>query len=378
MSASTPSKAHEVGSFSVTARGAHVDLNDGWLRVHFGDEQGHADFHFRWLRHNCDVDRHPLTRERVVDSSDLPDHLHVHRAYVSGAEVVVEWVHDSRVSRYALDWLRKHAYAFAREEAKAPLSDLGTITVESKGLDIVARAAAALTFLEKYGVAVVRRDPGDTSPPEDETEPLIEGFAGLGLRDIGTHFGRIEDLRTDNTTNQNNDQLGYTDAPVDLHTDQPFIQSPPRFQVLQCIRRADSGGENYLADAFAVAATLGANDRRARELLSTVPVRFHRKQKAFESLVVSPILSEGPTGPIVRYSYFTMAPHNLPFAEMEEWYRAYDKFARLVRSPKNQVRFALNPGDFLIYDNHRMLHARTSFKGARWLRGIYFNAAASY
>ncbi len=44
---------------------------------------------------------------------------------------------------------------------------------------------------------------------------------------VETHFGRIEDLRTDNTTNQNTDQLGYTDAAINLHTDQPFIADPP-------------------------------------------------------------------------------------------------------------------------------------------------------
>ena len=33
---------------------------------------------------------------------------------------------------------------------------------------------------------------------------------------VETHFGRIEDLRTDNTTNQNTDQLGYTDAAINL------------------------------------------------------------------------------------------------------------------------------------------------------------------
>lgn len=52
-------------------------------------------------------------------------------------------------------------------------------------------------------------------------------------------------------------------------------------------------------------------------------------------------------------------------------------------------QFLLRPGDFVLYDNFRMLHARTGFKvfffflffllfgllltyqGARWMRGIY-------
>jgi alpha-ketoglutarate-dependent taurine dioxygenase len=350
-----------------------VQLEDGWARVDLGSGRGRADYHFRWLRHNCDVDRHPQTGERIVDSSELPDDLRVEHAAVAGGELHVRWAHDGRTSVYTLEWLAEHAYALDREEPPAPLSDVSVIEVDGRGLDLEAQVGAALARLHAHGVAVVRRDPADTTPPEDETERVIAAVAAGGLRVIGTHFGRIEDLRTDNTTNQHTDQLGYTDAPVNLHTDQPFIQSPPRWQLLQGIRPADSGGENYLVDAFAAARVLGAHDRRAHELLATVPVRFHRKQRAFESAVEAPILGEGPAGPLVRYSYFTMAPHRLPFAEMAEWYRAYDRFARLVRDPRNQLRFTLRAGDFLIYDNHRMLHARTSFRGARWLRGIYFD-----
>ena len=41
--------------------------------------------------------------------------------------------------------------------------------------------------------------------------------------------------------------------------------------------------------------------------------------------------------------------------------------------PRHHFRFRLESGDFLIYDNHRMLHARTSFEGPRWVRGVYFD-----
>ena len=73
-----------------------------------------------------------------------------------------------------------------------------------------------------------------------------------------------------------------------------------------------------------------------------------------------------------------MAPHARPFAEMEEWYRAYDRFMRLVRDPRHQLRFALRPGDLVLYDNHRMLHARSGFRGARWVRGVYFDEPATH
>jgi len=42
--------------------------------------------------------------------------------------------------------------------------------------------------------------------------------------------------------------LGYTNAAIDLHTDQPFVENPPPLQMLQCIRPADVGGASMIAD----------------------------------------------------------------------------------------------------------------------------------
>jgi gamma-butyrobetaine dioxygenase/trimethyllysine dioxygenase len=188
-----------------------------------------------------------------------------------------------------------------------------------------------------------------------------------------THFGYIEDLRTDNTTNANTDQLGYTSSAVELHTDQPFLETPPRYQLLQAIRKADEGGENLVADALAASRFLGSHDEHALRLLRTVQVRFHRKQKAFEAIVDSPILSFKKGVFQVRSSYFTFAPFKLAFNEMDAWYDAYSKFSRLLRDPRYHYQFRLDEGDFLFYDNWRVLHARTSFRGPRWVRGIYFD-----
>lgn len=351
---------------------APVELHEGWLRVRFGG-RGHADYHLRWLRHNCDQDRHPVTRERIVCSSELPDDLRAAAASVEGGSLVVRWAHDGRESRYPLAWLEEHAYARDREEVPPPPSDLSRIEIDGGGLTLAERVTRALANLDAHGAAVVRRGPGEAGPPEDETEVIVDAFAAAGLRVIPTHFGRIEDLRTDNSTNVNTDQLGYTDAPVDLHTDQPFLEHPPRLQLLQSIRAAEVGGESYLADALAAARYLRSVDERAHHLLTTTPVRFHRRQKAFEKVQVAPFLSgDGPSFQ-VRWSYFTLAPYRLPFAQMEEWYRAHDSFARLVRERRHQYFFALRPGDFLLYDNHRMMHARTGFRGARWVRGVYFD-----
>jgi len=58
---------------------------------------------------------------------------------------------------------------------------------------------------------------------------------------------------------------------------------------------------------------------------------------------------------------------------MEAFYRSYRRWERLVTDPCHHWRFRLDAGDFLFYDNWRVLHARTRFSGARWVRGVYFD-----
>lgn len=367
------------------ASSSTVELHPGWLRVYFPTGTPRwADFHYLWLRHQCDRDRHPKTKERTLDPSEIAEDIRPLAAHLSlrdGGQLVVRWAEPSRrESVYPLAFLQQHAYAAELPGPRPPPSDTSLITLDARRyMQPATLVADVLALLQSAGAAVVRyygRSPEDSDLPVDpsDTERLIAVFAEAGLRIVGTHFGRIEDLRTDNTTNQNTDQLGYTDASIEAHTDQPFLDEPPRYQLLHCIRPADSGGENYVVDAQAAAEYLAAIDEDAYQILLTQPVRFHRKQQAFERVVESPILTHRPDGSLlVRYSYFTMAPQQTSFAKMDAFYRAYRRFAKLVRDPRHQYRLQLAASDFLIYDNHRMLHARTSFRGPRWLRGVYFN-----
>ena len=347
-----------------------VDGRDAFLRLHFGDG-AHADFHYFWLRHNCDCCRHPQTGERTLCSSDVPMDLRPAAVALSSDRTAVDimWNEPSgHRSTYDVAWLRTHAYALDRRDVPPPANDVSHLELHAPATpDLPARCRASVA---RFGAVVVRNFGSDT-------DALIDALAQSGLTLVPTHFGRIEDLRTDNTTNANTDQLGYTDAPVNLHTDQPFLAEPPRYQLLHCMRPADQGGDSVVVDAWQAARYLGSLDAAAFDLLTRIPVHFHRRQKQFERLQVSPII-ELRDGDVVRIrsSYFTMAPHRVPFAEMEAWYRAYNRFAEICNVPRHQYRFRLHAGDFLMYDNARMLHARTGFSGARWVRGIYFNEAA--
>ena len=349
-----------------------IDPHDLFLRVHFADGT-YADFHYFWLRHNCECCRHPQTGERTLCSSDVPMGLRPTSTTLNadGSAVTILWNEPSgHRSEYRLDWLRDHAYALNREDVPPPASDMSRLGVEYTQLapSLLLRDVCR-DHVARVGAIVVRNF-------GTNTDELIDDLARTGLTIVPTHFGRIEDLRTDNTTNANTDQLGYTDAPVNLHTDQPFLDEPPRYQVLHCMQPADQGGDSVVVDAWQAARYLRSLDAPAFEMLTCIPVHFHRRQKKFERLQVAPIIELRDSEIFrVRSSYFTMAPHRVPFAEMEQWYRAYNRFIDVANEPRHQYRFRLHAGDFLMYDNFRMLHARTGFVGSRWMRGIYFNEA---
>lgn len=356
----------------------HQDAIRVWLSAR--PEDSH-DFHHLFLRHNADTQRHPETGEQLLCSSEIAEEIAPQElGYDARRDALrVRWNDGSPVAHYTRSWLAAHAYGRAAMRAdELPTSPERLTRVVSAGASLAEEAAHALAQVRRDGFAILR-----LQQTQEEalaaTERWIEAFSRAGLQLRPTHFGRIEDLRPDNTTNANNDQLGYTTAPIDLHTDQPFIAAPPRYQLLQGIVPAAQGGENAFVDAYLAARLLRAYDEEAHALLATTAVRFHRKQKAFESVIEAPILAyqdpdrEQLEGFCVRFSYFTLAPHRLPFAKMKSYYRAYNQFARLVREPAHQVVAKLAPGDIVLYDNHRVLHARKPFSGSRWVRGVYFD-----
>ncbi|NKB65857.1 MAG: DUF971 domain-containing protein [Candidatus Latescibacteria bacterium] len=335
-----------------------------FLQVYFTSGQ-FALYHYFWLRHNCPCCVHPTTRERILCPAEVPLAIRPRRIDSEGGSICIDW-DDGHQSVFAVDWLAGHQYAADQTIAPIEAGDPGLIQVQ---YDDCAGALVRVCqdYLQQRGAILVRACQLDT-------EELIDQFTQGGYRVRETHFGRIEDLRTDNTTNDNTDQLGYTNAAVELHTDQPFIEEPPRLQILYCMRRATSGGESLLADALQAAHYLRDLDRHAFAVLTETPVLFDRRQKEFSSQTSFPILTfaEGQFVQI-RSSYFTLAPQALPFDQMEQWYRAYQKFTRLIEQPEHQFNFALEPRDFILYDNYRMLHGRRAFSGPRWMRGIYLD-----
>jgi gamma-butyrobetaine dioxygenase len=69
-------------------------------------------------------------------------------------------------------------------------------------------------------------------------------------------------------------------------------------------------------------------------------------------------------------------PVRLPYGDIAPFYAAYRRWAALLAQPERQLNLRLRPGDCLVFDNTRILHARTAFamsadSPGRHLQGCY-------
>ena len=86
----------------------------------------------------------------------------------------------------------------------------------------------------------------------------------------------------------------------------------------------------------------------------------------------------------INYSPPFQAP--LPLSTPAAFYPAFRRFTEILNDPANTYQYTLQEGDTVIFDNRRVLHARTAFsnierqttegKTNRWLKGCYLEADA--
>lgn len=138
------------------------------------------------------------------------------------------------------------------------------------------------------------------------------------------------------------------------------------------------GGASLLVDGFKAANDLYESDRQAYHILSTVNVHSHSSGNEGVSIQPYrgfPVLEHDPsTNELlrVRWNSSDRAAIDLPIDQVEKWYDAARKFAKLLKGT-NEYWVQLKPGTVLIFDNWRVLHGRSAFTGKRRVCGGYIN-----
>ncbi|MBR9857085.1 MAG: gamma-butyrobetaine hydroxylase [Gammaproteobacteria bacterium] len=193
-----------------------------------------------------------------------------------------------------------------------------------------------------------------------------------------TNYGRLFDVQT--VVSPSN--LAFSNLGLGPHTDNPYRDPVPGVQLLHCLANEVEGGENLLVDGFQAAVRLQAEHPDAFELLTRVrlPYRFSDEQADLRSRV--PFIETDDGGRVikVRYNNRSIASFMLPFEEQRAFYRAYRLWAEMLSAPELALTVRLEAGDCLVFDNTRVMHARTAFTdgGRRHLQGAYSDLDGLY
>ena len=349
-------------------RPTHVDV--AW------SDGRQTPFHHIWLRDNCPcpVCVHQVTKEQMFEIVTVPTDVHPVSALVdaAGGALVVTWSEDGHVSEFHPGWLRHHAYDDASRAERTGMRttwDSSTFDVPPTfdGPSILTDDDALygwLSALARYGVSRVRK----LDCTEDAIGDLV---ARIGIvRE--TNFGILWDVNSEPNpiTNAN------TALPLPPHVDLPTREYQPGLQFLHCLVNETEGGDNILVDGFRIAELLREESPDDYEVLTTVPWDWANRSRTSDYRWRSPLLVTERDGSLreVRVGNWLRAALDLPFVEVEAAYTAYRRLFEMTYRADLQVRFRLEPGDVMAFDNRRALHARSEFtdqSGRRHLRGCY-------
>jgi gamma-butyrobetaine dioxygenase len=336
-----------------------------------------------WLRDNCPCADclDPGSGQKLNDITELPAGLAVRAAEDTEESVLVTYAPDGHRSSFPRAWLAAHpldgdgdgqADGDGRTEDDKELwlpADLdpgaGRLPEASWPCYLAEPAdrARALDAVLRWGFVLLRDVPA-------EPGLVLEVAASFGfVRE--TNYGRLFDVRVEPRPGN----LAYTSRRILPHTDNPYRDPVPTVQLLHCLHAADDGGDTGLVDGFAAARKLRATDREAFDLIAGTPVPFGYRDKSTELRASQPLIQLSPRGRVrgIRFNNRSARPLRLPYAEVTTFYAAYRRWAELLARPERQLNLRLTPGDCLIFDNTRVLHARTAFSvtGGRHLQGCY-------
>ncbi len=351
-----------------------VEPRERVLSVRWSDATT-SDFPYLFLRDNCPSGFHAQTQERTFDLLTVPETLKPSKIAVEDEVLVIDWeAQPPHRTVLAASWLADH-----RPGQRAPdPADIETVSWGAEFLDQLPRLRASdllsdrramkdwLISLRRDGLTVV------TGLAESEEAGIDFGKTIGFLR--RTNFG--ETFRVETMPDPNN--LAYTSHALPLHTDLPNQEMPPGFQFLHCVCNDATGGGSVFLDSFRIAERLRDEDPQSFELLSTVPIPYHFKDREFDIRADRPLIGLDERGRLfdVRYSAHLMDAFHMRGNVMVDYYHAYRKFMAATRDPADTIEFKLGAGEMVVFDNRRILHGRQQFNpatGHRLLRGFYID-----
>jgi alpha-ketoglutarate-dependent taurine dioxygenase len=315
-----------------------------------------------WLRDNDPANRDAHTGQRLRSLVDLPREPRLSAAESAPqGHLTLSW-EDGATSVFPLRWL--HAFDRSLRIASRPTR-----------LPWMGQPATAFDWCD-YAEWV-------ENPASREDWLYYAGRDGLAfLRDVPVHAGAILDVAAligfvRETNHGRVFDMRSVAEPV--HTDNPYRDPVPGFQLLHCLSTAGQGGNSIFVDGMAVAERVRAHDPDAFSTLYRTPI-LYRFQDATTDLVVERTMLEVDTEGQFRAIYYNdhaIAPLPLKGPRLKKFYPAYRQLAELLREASRLVVHRLEPGELVLFDSTRILHGSTAGEG-RHLQGCYVDADGLY
>jgi gamma-butyrobetaine dioxygenase len=341
-----------------------VAQNDTFLSVDISGTT--SRFHYFWLRDNSPESRSP-NGQKLHETNLLNADVRPSTVDHSDDALTIEWS-DGFQSVYPVSFLANWEYDHARADTGRKIlwdrdiqdrivrHDYDEVCSDSGRLKSWLQDAAVLGFSLLRNVPIVEKKIFDVVD--------LFGF----VRD--TNYGKLFEVRTvENASN-----LAYTPLPLSVHTDNPYRDPCPSLQLLHCLKQSEQGGFTALSDGFHAAGRLRQELPDAFDLLTTHEVSFHYESEDAVLDNRDRIISLNSDGSIrkIRINNRSIAPLQLPFDVVPDYYVALASFRSILESEEAQFRFLMQPGDLLLLDNERVLHGRAGESiGARHLQGCY-------
>ena len=366
-----------ISSQDIRGRSPSVEAHGDSLEINWPG--GYRSRHlYYWLRENCHCPKctHQEAWERIVDFMAIP--LDISPSAFSGDErgLHITWPeHEAACDGtfYSWDWLDRHrserAARLARKKRRTAWTadelDIKRVYVDYAGvMNSDEGLLELLEHVDNTGVAIVTGVP-------------LENLAVIRLAQRiafieESHFGRYFDVES----KPDPENLAYTPQALYPHNDLPSRRHLPGIQFLHCLHNDAQGGESILVDSIASARKLQHTDRAAFNLLSTRKVTFTYVADDCQIVNRGHVIEIDEDGDVIgtRLHPALLGPVDIEPELQAEFYRAHRAFLTIATSPEMQFRFRLNEGDCQVFDNYRIMHARTAFdpnSGYRHLQGCY-------
>jgi gamma-butyrobetaine dioxygenase len=339
----------------------------GTARVVLRDGATDTEMPALWLRaRSTDASqRDALTGQRLMNPHLLPDDLQLLAAHLDKTLLQLSFSDGFSGSFDTQDLLQGAVLRTGSPPAKPWRADLAPLpTYLWADLHNEAVLYRALQDFIALGFLLVNETPTQA----DSILTIAERFGFVRTTNFGSFFEVYS--RPDST------DLAYRPVALGPHTDNPYRTPVPGIQILQCLQNETSGGLSTLVDSLAVAAQVQQEDPEGFALLSRIPVRFEYRDASTHLVSVKPMVELDGEGRMTGVHYSPRLD-DMPLMSQEDtvrYHRARKRLGTLFEDPTYELRFRLNAGEMMMFDNNRVLHGRTAFnpeEGHRQLQGCY-------